>query len=64
MHGERKKSRCVQNNLLEYHALFDFCAPGLLGDRSVFKRGYADVIERGQVRAGPDSRGCGVCTCG
>ena len=39
----------VQNNLLEYHALFDFCAPGLLGERSAFKSRYADVIERGQV---------------
>lgn len=28
----------VQNNLMELHALFDFCCPGLLGERRTFKQ--------------------------
>ena len=28
----------IQNNLLEMHALFDYCCPGLLGTRRMFAR--------------------------
>jgi SNF2 family DNA or RNA helicase len=39
----------VQNNLLEYHSLLNFCAPGLLGERRAFKERFANGIELGQV---------------
>jgi SNF2 family DNA or RNA helicase len=48
----------VQNNLLEYHALFSFCAPGLLGDRKAFKQKYVDSIELSQVCRPPARSKC------
>ena len=33
----------VQNNLVEYYALFDFVNPGLLGDRSSFRKKFVNA---------------------
>ncbi|GAX75462.1 hypothetical protein CEUSTIGMA_g2905.t1 [Chlamydomonas eustigma] len=40
----------IQNNLLEMHALFDYCCHGLLGNRKAFSDTYAKLITAGQDR--------------
>ncbi|MEW5301956.1 MAG: hypothetical protein WDW36_004779 [Sanguina aurantia] len=48
------------NNLMELHALFDFCCPGLLGERRTFKQHYELPITTGQDRnATPRQRQAG-----
>lgn len=37
----------VQNNLMELHALYDFCCEGLLGDAREFKAMYERPITQG-----------------
>ncbi|MEW5317269.1 MAG: hypothetical protein WDW38_008580 [Sanguina aurantia] len=49
----------VQNNLMELHALFDFCCPGLLGERRTFKQGQQldsddDFIDDGDSDSGSE----------
>lgn len=38
----------VQNDLLEYYSLVEFCNPGLLGTRSEFRKKYEIPILRGR----------------
>ncbi|KAI4383534.1 hypothetical protein MLD38_009361 [Melastoma candidum] len=40
----------IQNNLRELWALFNFCCPGLLGDKIEFKGKYEDPILRGNEK--------------
>jgi DNA repair and recombination protein RAD54B len=41
----------VQNNLDEFYALLDFVAPGVLGERTAFRRDFAAPIEAGRDAA-------------
>lgn len=43
------QSDCTQNNLMELHALYEYCCPGLLGDRTHFKRQFANKIADSQA---------------
>ncbi len=38
----------VQNNLGEFHALFDVPLPGLMGDLAQFRKEYELPIQRGR----------------
>ncbi|PFH52000.1 hypothetical protein AMATHDRAFT_2489 [Amanita thiersii Skay4041] len=39
----------IQNDLREFHAMADFCNPGLLDDYTVFRRIYENPIVRGRA---------------
>ncbi|KAF8626841.1 hypothetical protein AX15_004671 [Amanita polypyramis BW_CC] len=39
----------IQNDLREFHAMVDFCNPGLFGDYSTFRRAYEVPILRGRA---------------
>ena len=43
----------IQNNLMELHALFDLCNPGLLGDKRDFKQHFEKQIMAGHDRCDP-----------
>lgn len=47
----------LQNNLLEMWALFNFCAPDLLGDAADFRLGCWDAASGGFSRQVLDSSG-------
>jgi SNF2 family DNA or RNA helicase len=38
----------IQNDLSEFHAVFDLACPGLLGDLKAFNRTYEGPIQRGR----------------
>ncbi|XP_010484160.1 PREDICTED: protein CHROMATIN REMODELING 24 [Camelina sativa] len=44
----------IQNNLKELWALFNFCCPGLLGDKNWFKQNYEHYIIRGTDKNASD----------
>ncbi|KAL0863004.1 hypothetical protein Bca101_042122 [Brassica carinata] len=44
----------IQNNLKELWALFNFCCPGLLGDKKWFKDNYEQYIIRGTDKKASD----------
>ncbi|XP_010521188.1 PREDICTED: protein CHROMATIN REMODELING 24 [Tarenaya hassleriana] len=44
----------IQNNLKELWALFNFCCPGLLGDKNWFKENYEHYILRGNDKNASD----------
>jgi len=49
-----------QNNLLEFHALVDFCNPGLLGTPEKFKKIFATPIEKSRdAHCRPDQKKLG-----
>jgi hypothetical protein len=54
--GTRRTALChlllagtpIQNDLSEFHAVFDLACPGLLGDLKAFNRTYEGPIQRGR----------------
>jgi hypothetical protein len=48
----------VQNNLMELHALYDFCCEGLLGDAREFKAMYERPITQGALQQQQQKQQC------
>lgn len=46
----------IQNDLSEFHAVFDCALPGLLGDLAAFKRDYELPIQRGRDSEATDAQ--------
>lgn len=52
----------IQNDLSEFHAVFDLACPGLLGTLNSFRKTYEGPIQRGRDSDATDKQVCKACS--